>query len=105
MQSAEQVVPIGERLVLLARELTDDTNETYLLAHKALRALLHAGRSLDDAGLGDLRSTLLLAAQALGIAPSEASAQSAPAIVTSPFSAANTARQADKTACALVRGG
>jgi hypothetical protein len=72
MQSAEQLVPIGERLVILARELTDDTNETYLLAHKALRALLRTDRSLGDAELGDLRGALLIAAEALGIAPDDA---------------------------------
>jgi hypothetical protein len=67
MHSAEQVVPIGERLVILARELTDDTNQTYLLAHKALRALLRTERSLGDAELGDLRRALSTAAEALGI--------------------------------------
>ena len=79
MHSAKQMIPIGERLVILARELTDDTNETYLLAHKALRALLRTGRSLGDAELGDLRSALLSAAEALGIAPGDASALTAPA--------------------------
>ena len=79
MHSAEQVVPIGERLVILARELTDDTNETYLLAHKALRALLREGRSPSDAELDDLRSALLSAAEALAIVPGDASARAAPA--------------------------
>lgn len=82
MHSAQQVVPIGERLVILAREFTDDTNETYLLAHKALRALLRAdGQSLGGAGPDDLRLALLLAAKALGIAPADAVAPGAPANV------------------------
>jgi hypothetical protein len=72
MHSAEQVVPIGERLVILARELTDDTNETYLLAHKALRALLRADQAIGDPELGDLRRALIIAAVAIGITPGNA---------------------------------
>lgn len=68
MHSAEQVVPTGERLVIFARELTDDTNETYLLAHKALRALLRRDRSLADVELDELRRALVTAAEALGVA-------------------------------------
>ena len=64
--------------MILARELTDDTNESYALAHKALRALLRDGRSPSDAELDDLRSALLSAAEALAIAPGDASARTAP---------------------------
>lgn len=67
MQLTEHVVPIGDRLVVLAREFTGDTNETYLIAHKALRTLLRKHASLSDADPDDLRDAVTLAAKALGI--------------------------------------
>lgn len=67
MQLAEHVVPIGERLVVLAREFTDDPNEAYLLAHKALRTLLRNDAVLSNAEPADLREAMALAAKALGI--------------------------------------
>jgi hypothetical protein len=69
MQSAEQIVPIGERLVILAREHTDDTNLTYLLAHEALRALLRTHPPLIQTKLEYLRQALSTAAETLGINP------------------------------------
>lgn len=67
MQLAEHVVPIGERLVVFAREFTDDANETYLIAHKALRTLLRNDAPLSGAEAADLRNAVALAAEALGI--------------------------------------
>jgi hypothetical protein len=67
MQLAKHVVPIGDRLVVLSREFTDDANETYLIAHKALRTLLRDDAPLSDAEPADLREAVALAAEALGI--------------------------------------
>jgi hypothetical protein len=67
MKVAEHVVPIGDRLVVLAREFTDDINETYLIAHKALRTLLRGEAPLSQARSNDLREAVSLAAEALGI--------------------------------------
>ncbi len=67
MLLAQQVVPIGERLVALGRDFTDDTNETYLIAHKALRTLLRNNALLSEVKLADLREAVSIAAQALGI--------------------------------------
>lgn len=67
MQLTEHVVPIGDRLVVLAREFTDDTNETYLIAHKALRTLLRNDALLSQSNSDDLRDAVSLAAEALGI--------------------------------------
>jgi hypothetical protein len=67
MLLAQQVVPIGERLVALGRDFTDDTNETYLIAHKALRTLLRNNALLSEVELADLREAVSIAAQALGI--------------------------------------
>lgn len=67
MQLTEHVVPIGERLVVLAREFTDDANETYLIAHKALRTLLRNDEPSSNAEPADLHEAVALAAEALGI--------------------------------------
>ena len=50
---------------MLARELTDDTNETYLLAHKALRSLLRSDQPIGEANLADLRLALSRAVEAI----------------------------------------
>ena len=67
MQMTEQIVPIGDRLVQLAREFTDDANEAYLIAHKALRTLLRNETPLSGAEGADLRAAVTHAAKALGI--------------------------------------
>lgn len=67
MQLAERLGPIGERLVVLAREFTDDANETYLIAHKALRTLLRNDASLSNAEPAGLRAAVARAAKTLGI--------------------------------------
>lgn len=69
MQLAEHVVATGERLVLLGGELTADRNETFLLAHTALNALLLNDALLSHTGPHELRGALFVAAEALGIGP------------------------------------
>jgi hypothetical protein len=68
MPLAKHIVPIGDRLVKLSGEFTDDRNEAYLIAHKALRRLLRNHVQLSDAQPADLREAVALAAEALGIA-------------------------------------
>lgn len=67
MPLAKHIVPIGVRLVELSGELTDDANEAYLIAHKALRRLLRDHAQLSDLQPADLREAVTLAAEALGV--------------------------------------
>ena len=51
MSTASSIAIVGARLALLALEIKGDVNESYLLAHKALRRLLREGvclKTVDD---------------------------------------------------------
>lgn len=65
MLLAARVVAIGERLVGLARAMTDDANKAHLIAHKALRTLLRNDPSLSRTDPSALRRALRLSVAAL----------------------------------------
>ncbi len=73
MLLAARVVAIGERLVALARDITDDANKAHLIAHKALRTLLRNDPSLSRTDPSALRRALHLSVAALGARGSGAS--------------------------------
>ncbi|HYD73347.1 MAG TPA: hypothetical protein VEF55_09420 [Candidatus Binatia bacterium] len=58
MSTASSIAVIGERLVLLALEIKGDVNESYLLAHKALRLLLRENVCLKTVDDNRLREAL-----------------------------------------------
>ncbi|MBX3429647.1 MAG: hypothetical protein KF779_08705 [Hyphomonadaceae bacterium] len=66
MLLAARIVVIGERLVVLARDVTDDANKAHLLAHKALRTLLRNDPSLSRTDPSALRQALHLSLARLG---------------------------------------
>jgi hypothetical protein len=91
MHLAQHVAPLGDRLVVLGREFTDDANESYLIAHKALRSLLAHDGPLSDAEPADLRTAVSRAAKALGIRQRKAQQRSPSGLTHSRPSAAMAA--------------
>jgi hypothetical protein len=58
MSTASSIATVGERLVMLALDIKGDVNESYLLAHKALRRLLRERVCLKTVDDDHLREAL-----------------------------------------------
>lgn len=66
MRSGARIAEVGKQLLAIAREVTADVNDRYLLAHDAMQSLLRQHAQLTQADRHDLEVAISTAAIAHG---------------------------------------